>query len=548
MQNNGHGSGATMPLLRARPPAAIVRPVSQTAFYIEGPDAFQRATREVVDWMRVRCTDIPDSATRGELFRVGAGGAYSAEAIGLQTDEVHLWSAVLEDHRESANGRTWVTEVTIGQREQLAAFGARLSLVVRGGDAPFYPSRPNCVYQVLQHVTAKIDGLEVRNDVHEVNTVAETRDFIAFLSQRDRRLPVVAMSITNDGKSSIDIDAACRRLSGLAHFFALSPSASWTVTEDLTQSFSVFNGATRLYRPAFDPANGNPFDHPLWRMRTNVREEKTALLAQISSHVAAASIRAFSGGIDFPRYDDVRRAAAEQAVVARKSAGADASELLQLYVDENDKLRDQLEALRSEHDTELQFASDELTRAEAARDEAVAERRALRIRITALETSLKQRGWPQTDQPLGGFSDIENWTVTHLAGSIGIAPKAIRETEKHGEFEDVKLFGDTLLTLRDHFVPMKRNPGAERRAAYEARLRELRLTDMPCFGQRGAIKDFPEYRVDYEGEQLWCEDHIKFGGGKDPRKLFRIYYCWHEEDQILLIGHMPTHLDNMRTD
>jgi hypothetical protein len=334
----------------------------------------------------------------------------------------------------------------------------------------------------------------------------------------------------------------------LAHFFVLSPAASWILTAELTQSFSVFNGAVRLYRPGFDPVRGNPFDHPLWRIRTSSREEKAAILTQVSSHVAASSIRAFAAGNDFPRYDDVRRAAAEQAVAARRSAGADASELLQLYAEENEKLRFQLEAQKSEHDTELQFASDELNRAEAARDEALAERRALRMRIEILETSLKQRGDIQADEPLDDFSNIEEWTIRHLAGSVWIAPKAIRETEKNGQFDDIELFGRALLMLRDYFVPMKRNPGAARRSAYEVRLQELRLTDMPCFSQRGAIKDFPEYRVDYEGDNFWCEDHIKFGGGRDPRNMFRIYYCWHAEDQMLLIGHMPTHLDNMLTD
>jgi hypothetical protein len=347
--------------------------------------------------MRVRCTEIPDNAVHGELFRIGAGGAYSAEAIGLQTDEVHLWSAVLEDHRESSNGRTWVTEITLGQRDQLAALGVRLSLVVRSGDAPYYPSRPNCVYQVLQQVTAKIDGLEVRNDAHEVNTPGEATDLIDFLSQKSRRLPVVAVSATPDGQSSIDADVACRRLSGLAHFFVLSPAASWILTAELTQSFSVFNGAVRLYRPGFDPVRGNPFDHPLWRIRTSSREEKAAILTQVSSHVAASSIRAFAAGNDFPRYDDVRRAAAEQAVAARRSAGADASELLQLYAEENEKLRFQLEAQKSEHDTELQFASDELNRAEAARDEALAERRALRMRIClALVNGVQLKIFPNT--------------------------------------------------------------------------------------------------------------------------------------------------------
>ena len=526
----------------------VTRPISQTAFYISGVEPFERAVREAVNWMRQRTVEVPVTAINGEPFRVGAGAAYSAEAIAVHSDGLRLWAATLEDQREAkSHGRTWVTEITVGQRGSVGALGVRLSQVIRGADGPYYPSRPNCVFEVLQHVTAKIDGFELGNEAHEVTNEAEALDLIKLLSKKDRRLPVVVMSRTESGQSAVDVDEVCRRLSGLAHFFVLSPMASWVLTNELTKSLSVFLGSTRLYRPSFNAAEANPFDHPLWRMRTGTREEERRNLGQISSLLATMSIRTFSGISDFPRYEDVRRFVAQQAVVARKSAGAGDAELAALYSQENENLRQQLETLKSEHEVELQYASDELLRAEARRDEALAERWALRARIHMLEETVKNRNVANEHSPLSSYEDIETWTEQYLAGSIWIAPKAIRETEKNGQFEDIKLFGDTLLMLRDLFVPMKREPGPEKRQAYETQLLSMSLTDQPCFSQRGAIRNFPEYRVDYQGEQFWCEDHIKFGGGWDPRNQFRIYYHWHVEDRILLIGHMPTHLDNMRT-
>ena len=73
------------------------------------------------------------------------------------------------------------------------------------------------------------------------------------------------------------------------------------------------------------------------------------------------------------------------------------------------------------------------------------------------------------------------------------------------------------------------------------------LFDQPCFSDKGSIKAFPEYAVTYCGDKYWCDQHIKFGGGTDPRKFFRIYYYWDKDEQILLIGHLPTHLDNNLT-
>jgi hypothetical protein len=94
---------------------------------------------------------------------------------------------------------------------------------------------------------------------------------------------------------------------------------------------------------------------------------------------------------------------------------------------------------------------------------------------------------------------------------------------------------------------MKRQPGQARYDAYSRQLQELGLEDQPCFSQNGAIERFPEYSVTYESKKYWCNDHIKYGSGYDPKRMFRIYYYWHAADEILLIGHMPTHLDNKLT-
>ena len=101
--------------------------------------------------------------------------------------------------------------------------------------------------------------------------------------------------------------------------------------------------------------------------------------------------------------------------------------------------------------------------------------------------------------------------------------------------------------LRDVFVPMKRNPGEKLFLNYQRVLHDMNLADDLCFSQRGVIKSYPEYKVTYGEHEYWCEHHIKYGGGFDPRNFFRIYYHWHEGDQILLVGHMPTHLDNKMT-
>jgi hypothetical protein len=333
----------------------------------------------------------------------------------------------------------------------------------------------------------------------------------------------------------------------MAHVVKLSRRASWAITNQFGRENSTFNGSTRLYRTRFDPTNGNPFDHPFWVNRDNSVAGRAERLSQVVQQITSASLSAFTGDDDFPRYEEVRRAAAEAVFIQAKETGADERDLLELYEQENERLRSAISVQKAEHDEAIQLASDELKRAEGIRDEVLSERAVLRMRVASLEAAIRERGQIVQSEPLTSYEVISEWSQKHLTGSVWLSRKAIRETEKNGQFEDIQFFGCALLMLRDVFVPMKRAPGKALHLHYQQRLHDFNLTDELCFAQRGAIKGYPEYKVTYCDGEYWCENHIKFGGGTDPKKFFRIYYHWHEGDSVLLIGHMPTHLDNKLT-
>jgi hypothetical protein len=42
-------------------------------------------------------------------------------------------------------------------------------------------------------------------------------------------------------------------------------------------------------------------------------------------------------------------------------------------------------------------------------------------------------------------------------------------------------------------------------------------------------------------------DHFKNGNGTDNSSQARIYYHWDEDDGVLVIGNMPSHLPNSHT-
>jgi hypothetical protein len=533
--------------LRERQPT--IRLVSQVAFEMHGEHAFAGAIREIVTWMRNRSPSIPNAAFEGLSFRVAGGGAHPAEAVRIDSGKNKLWAAVLDFSDPTLARRTWVTELSVGQKDNNVAFGLRLLNITRGDDVPFEPSRPGVVRQILDEHIAFADGRRLNDSAELIeNNEDDIDDFIELLSDPKRRLPVLAIAQKSAGIDAVNPDRLTHLVSGLAHVIILDEEAAWRLTRSLGKSLSVFQGAARLYHRGFNPGQSDPFDHPLWLPRNEGDPVATqARFKDIVARIFAQSIRSPSGIETFPRFEEIRQFAAENDREVARGQANKGSELLRLYEQDNSALREEMAAQKERSAEALDLTNSILEISERERDEARAELFALRSRVRTFEEAIKVRGVTVLDAPLNSFEDIDEWARKALVGNIWIAPKAIRESEKRGMFEDIHLFEKTLLLLRDFYVPMKRQPGQARYDAYSRQLQELGLEDQPCFSQNGAIERFPEYSVTYESKKYWCNDHIKYGSGYDPKRMFRIYYYWHAADEILLIGHMPTHLDNKLT-
>ena len=72
--------------------------------------------------------------------------------------------------------------------------------------------------------------------------------------------------------------------------------------------------------------------------------------------------------------------------------------------------------------------------------------------------------------------------------------------------------------------------------------------------ESGAITDVQAgtqgdtYFVVYQGKRRKLERHLrKGGGGKDPRNQLRIYFFWDDDNQLVVIGDLPEHLDTRAT-
>ncbi len=517
----------------------LIRSVSQATFEVEGAAAFEKAVREAAKWMRNRNGSIPNVALTGASFEIGGGGDQPAQAVNLSFDGGRVWAASLDFADTSLIGRTWVTELTVAERASKTHFAARLVNVTRGDDAPFAPSLPGVIRQIVERTRAYADGVELGELPSEVDSADDVDGLIALLDDPARSLPVVVVADGLEWQPVADATELAKRLVAAAHVFSLSQAGANELRDRLGRSLSVFGGGARIYKVGFNSEYSHPYDYKLWVAQRHFVDKSQ----QIVSAVLLMSVSKPVGG-DYPRFSAIRQAAARVAKEERVLAGD--SDLRELYEEENERLEGELREIREEFDqwmVEVDLERQELeralaeTKADAARYRAQAE--SLRAAISSGE---KIEKLPLTD--LKGFSD---WAAQNLSSNVWIAPKALKAMEKNWQFDNPKLLGDVLSMLDDTYVPMRINPSDEGRSAFVKRLEELGCKDRPCFADQNEIKNHPEYSVSYQGERVWCNDHIKYGGGTDPRRMFRIYYSYSESNQTIFIGHMPTHLDNNLT-
>lgn len=523
-----------------------IKTVSLSAFKVQGERAYSRAIETIVQWMSERSHLVPTDAYTGIPFQVGTGTEYFIEAVSIEYDGVSMWSSRLEDRREEGVfERTWVTEITVGSQGSNIAVGIRLYIVGRGGSAGYVPSRPGCIPKLINSLYCISDDEPLSADVIDINEYNVDK-FKAILTSKTREIPIIVGSKNPKGRSCVDLNKLSGYLSGLCNVYIVNDAAARDLTDSYGKANSVFWGAVKIYRPRFDPIDGNPFDHPLWIMYAGGKNEQTKRFEEIVNEVCELSLVESNYEYLIPRYDEVRSYVARVNIQKETNDGRNTVELLKLYEIENDELRDSIKQQKNEYDLQISNYQENTRVLSALRDQLISEKIALNSRIKSLEVELGRA--PSVRTALKRFSDIDVWVRENLIGSIWVSDKAIRECEKNGVFRNIEFFSRVLLFFRDVIVPMRRKSNSELYLKYKRTLSEWGLVDTSCFSNKNDIKNFPEYRVTYNGLAYYCDEHIKFGGGTDHRSMFRIYYHWHAEEGIALIGHMPTHLDNNMTD
>jgi hypothetical protein len=536
---------------RPRQRYAHVQPVSQVVLRFpsaNGPKAFAAIREQVLKWLGKRAgRPLPDEAWKGASFDLDDVGAQRTAAVAVE-DPLY-WTARLDDADKNVPRRIWTTEIGLAlANPEEVLFGCRLYCVAHADNPPFEPSIPGIVRQILKSTPGVLDGRELNERPWRIECRDDVLELVSFLRDPARRRPLFLVSETLDGEPSpVSAEGLSRMLLGAAHVASISGEASFELSDMLGKEFSVFGGAVRTYRAGFDPDSDQPSVHPLALFDTIVGWPNGGAEAFQRFLVAQALRDSVARRQDMehelPSFATVQAFAQRQSHAKALKEGLSDSELLKMALEDIESLKRSLVEERDTGRGLLDAADRERDEAIKNRDEAKAEAANLRSRIVLLEHALEQQNFNEEIIIPNSFDELEHWVNRHLSGSVVVLNRAYRAAKK-STFENPELAYETLLILKNLYVPMRRQGGLDRRDEYHRALQEHGLEEAPTFAAERAGEYGDEYFVTYGGRRRELDHHIKGSNARDERRGFRLYFFWDEESQQVVVGWLPSHLTN----
>lgn len=475
---------------------------------------------------------------------------------------------------DAEHPRTWVTEAIVADIDQSDLVAVRNQCSSASmEDVP--ATSPRFLRQWVERQGLVDGGYSIHASPQVVSSSDDVEEIVGLLQQQDRLLPVVVLSESNEeGKYPFDSLWLAHRTAGLAHVVLLPARWSYELSHRIGKSLAVYNGAVRTYYPGF----GQPMDA---KVHPNVLAPRIAeweedglsgpaafldfLVAQLHRH----SVNSAQKLEQNPGLAKLRREKADGAWRARASefeskrrelesrvskTRDDDIELLNLNLEEKIAIAEQMEKSRDEERARASI-SDQLL--ETADQDIAAERNeneSLRAQNAALFAAIKRarRGQVEPITP-DSYDALPSWADEQYSDRILLLPRA-RRSLKDAVFDDTKLVFAAIQLLAKEYWSL-RNASEESHSslkqAYEDRLNQLRLSEAASItpSRRGEHQE--QYTVNYtigQSSRQILDRHLRGGANaREDRYCLRIYFFWDEVRSLVVIGHLPSHLDTRTT-
>lgn len=539
---------------RSRNLTAKIRPISQVTLRLKScntEDAFNSIVNDVLSWMAPRAgKPLPEVAWNRATFELADVGAQRVAAVRLTSPR--YWAARIDDADKKVPLRTWVTEIGVGAEENGDVFfGVRLVCATRGDDLPFDRSIPSFVRKISQKYIFELDGHPIERHPKLIKSEQEVLSLVALLESNTRKADVIVFALPENSEDPEQTTASAvelhNRTFGTAHVFILTSSASYLLTDAVGKELSVFKGGIRTYRPGFQSWIDEPSNHPValpYRVQGWAGEGPAAFERWLINQTLGNSAHQKDAQEKLPPFNVIRQFAAYSERENAKLSGGTSAELVVLYDQENARLQADMREQKELYDGLLLTAEEERDRllniANAAKSQAFE-----RIhRIKLLEKRLKALEAASEETIPSSLDAFESWCKENLAGVVEVANKAFQGVRK-SEYHDPSFLYKALILLRDFYAPMRIEGTGENRQAYISQLQILQLEESAT--GEGINYASELYSVQYGGIRRPLDRHLKGRDSRDRKYGFRLYFFWDEESQVVVVGWLPSHLDNRAT-
>ena len=554
-----------------RPGRPQVRTTFQFTARIEPADklsideAFGNARGVILDWLQSKFpAAIPDAARDGKSF----GKEEHGQTLhGVSISEDGLWSVRLLQpdapspygDREAVAGRTWTTELSLARDGD----GIRVAVRVLCASLPFTQApivltRPRVVLDLANSV-GLCDVRPVVSTPWRLEQEDDLTEFHDFLVNPDRTLPVFMLTEpdayrlgVNVRKFLLDETYLARKLQGVGQVVVMPRDLNpvWTMMVDRT--WSAFRGAVRTYRPRLNFVEDAPTRHPLALADRILAFERNGRIAEdafTSFLIGQAFDFAATNATDCSPcllYPDALQRNAELARTRAKDDG-DWKEVYEQEIDALTKRAEEAEGLADSY-------SDDVDSLKIQLSESDEENRRLSNYIDTLRAQLTAKTGGSADDAIvipEDYASPPEWVETHLAGRLLLHPRAQRGL-KVAAYEDVSLVYRSLLALAQEYRDMRLRTANDDgpKQAWDAKLKDLGLECEGSITRERAGEEGNTYFVKYPHgttTSQFLDMHLRKGRTKDDRVCLAIYFFWDDETRRVVVGWLPSHLQNRMT-
>ena len=169
------------------------------------------------------------------------------------------------------------------------------------------------------------------------------------------------------------------------------------------------------------------------------------------------------------------------------------------------------------------------------------------MRLDALRAHLHQQnnGAPDAEIPIpDNYREMPDWVRENLAGQLLLLPRAERAVNK-AEYGDVGLVYRALHVLANEYRDSRMGVGTDE--AFKAALARLGVEFAGAIDKCRAGQEGEDYYVNYPigtGNRAFLQFHLVKGTRHEDRYCMRIYFFWDDDTKQVVVGWLPSHLNN----